>query len=133
VPNDFLMVDWWKNGGGRDADEWCGRGEVAGNRAIHTIESATHSFSVRGIHEGQPAPHSPPGPPKFARTYFGVHILSGFPQWMRYSWSSEVHSAHARANSCVPLGGCSVLQRACVWSVMCEKERVCERKEKDTN
>jgi hypothetical protein len=32
--------------GGRGADEWCGRGVIAGNWAIHTIESATHSFSV---------------------------------------------------------------------------------------
>jgi hypothetical protein len=42
--------------GGRDADEWSGRGEVAGNRAIHTVESATHSFSVGTLPQSQSRP-----------------------------------------------------------------------------
>jgi hypothetical protein len=42
--------------GGRDADEWSGRGEVAGNWAIHTIESATHSFSVGMLPQSQGRP-----------------------------------------------------------------------------
>jgi hypothetical protein len=39
-----------------DADEWCGRGVVAGNWAIHTIESATHSFSVGTLPQSQGRP-----------------------------------------------------------------------------